>query len=312
MTVGFVGLGAMGGAMATRLLDAGESLTVYNRTVERCAPAAERGASVATSPAEAAADAEVVFVCVSTGEVAETLLFGDAGVVVGLPSGGIVVDMSTVAPAQARQAAARMGAVGLHALDACVVGSPRHAASGELRFLIGGEAETIGWAEPVVRHLAANVTHVGGSGMGTTAKLALQLVKGAQIQSLAEAIVFGERAGLDRQVLIDLITGSGFSSPVMKVRGGVMARRSFGEHPNFRLDLMRKDLGLVLAECQRMGVPAPVTSASHESLTGAVNRGLGKLDCAAVLAFLEDLAGVPGYPWPGGGSGLGGRQLGGQ
>lgn len=297
--VAFVGLGAMGGAMAARLLDQGQHLTVYNRTASRCEELAERGAAVAASPGEAATGADLVFLSLATGEVVESLLFGEGGVVDRLATGGIVADLSTVAPKFARRVAARLATTGHRALDACALGSPRHAHGGELRFLVGGDERDVAAAAPVLRHLATDIVHLGPSGMGATAKLALQLLKAVQLQSLAEAIVFGERAGLDRQVLIDLIAGSGFSSPVMTVRSGVMARRSFAQRPNFRLDLMRKDLGLVLGECQRLGVPVPATSASHDSLTAATNRGLGALDCAAVLAFMETVSGLTEYAWPG-------------
>jgi 3-hydroxyisobutyrate dehydrogenase len=297
--VAFVGLGAMGGAMAARLLETGHHLTVYNRTASRCTGLAERGAAVAASPREAATGADLVFLCLAADDAVESLLFGEGGVVEGLAAGGIVTDLSTVAPGFARRCATRLATTGHHALDACVLGSPRHARGGDLRFLVGGDQHDVAVATPVLCHLATDIVHLGSHGMGTTAKLALQLLKGVQMQSLAEAIVFGERAGLDRQVLIDLIAASGFSSPVMTVRSGVMARRSFDQQPNFRLDLMRKDLGLVLAECQRLGVPVPATSASHESLTAAANRGLGGLDCAAVLAFMETVSGLPDYAWPG-------------
>jgi len=296
--VGFIGLGAMGGGMVARLLEAGQHVTVYNRTRSRGAELAERGAVLADTPAEAAAGAEVVFLSLATSDVVESLLFGENGAVEGLPKGAIVADMSTVAPDFARDLAARLATTAHRALDACVLGNAQHAKDGELRFMIGGTEEDAAALTPVIEPLAKEVVHLGPSGMGATAKLALNLLMGVQMQALTEAIVFGERAGLNRGVLIKLIAASGYSSPMVKFKSGVMARRAF-EKPDFRLKLMRKDLGLVLAECQRLGVPMPTTSASYDYLTSALNKGLGEHDCAALLAFMESVSDVDKYPWPG-------------
>jgi 3-hydroxyisobutyrate dehydrogenase len=269
--IAFIGLGSMGGGMVSRLLDSGAHVTVYNRTRAKGEELAGKGAVLADTPAEAAAGADVVFLSLATSEVVETLLFGVDGVVESLPKGAIVADMSTVAPAFA---------VGL-------------------RFMIGGAAEDVETIRPVIAHLAKEIVHLGASGKGATAKLALNLLMGVEMQALAEAIVFGEKAGLDRGTLIRLISASGYSAPVMKFKAGVIARRAF-ENPDFRLKLMRKDLGLVLAETAELGVPMPVTSASHDWLTNAKNQGLGEHDCASIIAILEQAAGLADdHPWPG-------------
>lgn len=296
--IAFIGLGAMGGGMVSRLLDAGQHVTVYNRTRSRGEELADRGAVLADTPAEAAGGAEVVFLSLATSAVVEQLLFGEGGVVEGLPKGAIVADMSTVAPDFAKSLKSRLAASGHRSLDACVLGNAQHAKDGELRFMIGGDAEDVSAITPVIEHLSKDIVHLGPTGQGATAKLALNLLMGVEMQALAEAIVFGERAGLDRKVLIRLIAASGYSAPVMKFKSGVMARRAF-ENPDFRLKLMRKDLGLVLAETQRLGVPMPTTAASHDWLTAATNQGLGEHDCASILALLESVSGLEDYPWPG-------------
>jgi 3-hydroxyisobutyrate dehydrogenase len=295
--IAFIGLGAMGGGMASRLLDTGAHVTVYNRTRTKGEELATRGAALADTPAEAAAGAEVVFLSLATSEVVETLLFGPDGVVETLPKGALVADMSTVAPDFAVALRDRLATTDHRALDACVLGNAMHAKNGELRFMIGGAAEDVATLRPVIEPLAKEVVHLGESGKGATAKLALNLLMGVEMQALAEAIVFGEKAGLDRPALIGLIAASGYSAPVMKFKAGVMARRAF-ENPDFRLKLMRKDLGLVLAETQRLGVPMPATTASHDWLTNAKNQGLGEHDCASIIAILEQAAGLA-YPWPG-------------
>jgi 3-hydroxyisobutyrate dehydrogenase len=295
--IAFIGLGAMGGGMASRLLDTGAHVTVYNRTRAKGEELATRGAALADVPAEAAAGADVVFLSLATSEVVETLLFGQDGVVETLPKGALVADMSTVAPDFAVALRDRLATTDHRALDACVLGNAMHAKNGELRFMIGGAAEDVATLRPVIEPLAKEVVHLGASGKGATAKLALNLLMGVEMQALAEAIVFGEKAGLDRPALISLIAASGYSAPVMKFKAGVMARRAF-ENPDFRLTLMRKDLGLVLTETQRLGVPMPATAASHDWLTNAKNQGLGEHDCASIIAILEQAAGLA-YPWPG-------------
>lgn len=297
--IAFIGLGAMGGGMAARLLDNGAHVTVYNRTRAKGEELAQRGAVLADTPAEAAAGADVVFLSLATSEVVETLLFGADGVVETLPKGAVVADMSTVAPDFAVGLRDRLARTGHRGLDACVLGNAQHARDGELRFMIGGAAEDVETVRPVIAHLAKEIVHLGESGKGATAKLALNLLMGVEMQALAEAIVFGEKAGLDRGTLIRLIAASGYSAPVMKFKAGVIARRAF-ENPDFRLKLMRKDLGLVLAETSRLGVPMPVTAASHDWLTNAKNQGLGEHDCASIIAILEQAAGLADdYPWPG-------------
>jgi 3-hydroxyisobutyrate dehydrogenase len=295
--IAFIGLGSMGGGMASRLLDSGAHVTVYNRTRAKGEDLAGRGAALADTPAEAAAGADVVFLSLATSDVVTQLLFGPNGVVESLPKGAIVADMSTVAPAFAVNLRDRLAETGHRALDACVLGNAQHAKDGELRFMIGGAAEDVESIRPVIAHLSKEIVHLGDAGKGATAKLALNLLMGVEMQALAEAVVFGEKAGLDRSVLIRLIAASGYSAPVMKFKAGVMARRAF-ENPDFRLKLMRKDLGLVLAETAALGVPMPVTSASHDWLTNAKNQGLGEHDCASIIAILEQASGLD-YPWPG-------------
>jgi 3-hydroxyisobutyrate dehydrogenase len=296
--IAFVGLGAMGGGMVSRLLASEANVTVYNRTRSRGEALAEQGAVLATTPAAAAQGADVVFLSLATSEVVEDMLFGTNGVVEGLPEGAIVADMSTVAPDFAVSLQARLAKTGHRGLDACVLGNAQHAKDGELRFMIGGARPDVVALGPVIEPLAKEIVHLGPGGMGATAKLALNLLMGVQMLALVEAVAFGERAGLDRKQLIKLIAAGGYSSPMMKFKAGVVARRAF-EKPDFRLKLMRKDLGLVLAETQRLGVPMPTTSTSYDWLTAAQNKGLGEHDVAALMAFMESVSGLEDYPWPG-------------
>jgi 3-hydroxyisobutyrate dehydrogenase len=253
---------------------------------------------VATSPKDVARDADVVMLSLADQHVVGSMLFGDDGVLAGLRRGGYVVDMSTVPPAFPRELAAKTSAIGVHAIDACVLGNPMHARGGELRVMVGGDETVFEAVKNILETIGKEVTYLGASGMGATMKLVLNMIMGVQMPALAEAVVFGERAGLPRAKVLEMIAKSGYSSPVMSFRCGMMGRRSF-EQAAFRLSLMRKDMMLVLEECQKLDVPIPVSETAYSMLTAAKQRGLGDLDVSAILAFMEQISGLEKkYTWP--------------
>lgn len=293
-----IGLGNMGSGVACRLLESGYDVAVYNRTREKTGEAEGRGARVAESPADAARHAEVVVLSLADHHVVEAMLFDADGVFETLGAGGYVVDMSTVPPKFARQLARRSVERQCHPLDACILGNKRHAMTGELRVMVGGTEADFRAVEGILGVVGKEVTHVGDSGLGATMKLVLNMLMGIEMQGLAEAVAFGERAGLDRHKVLQLIARSGYSSPVMSFKCGAMERRSF-QQADFKLRLMRKDMMLTLAECQELGVPMPASESAYTMLTGALQQGLGDLDCSAILAFMERLSGLEQYAWPG-------------
>jgi 3-hydroxyisobutyrate dehydrogenase len=295
--IAFIGLGVMGNGMACRLVEAGYNVTVYNRTRAKAEEVEKLGARVADSPADAAREADVVMLSLANQEIVARMLFDADGVFETLGEGGYILDMSTVPPDFPREVAARATEAGHHALDACVLGNPMHARQGEMRVMAGGEEQDFRAVEPLLEVLGKEVTHLGGSGMGATMKLVLNMLMGVQMPALAEAVVFGERAGLEREKVLEMIAKSGYSSPVMGFRCAIMGQRNF-ELAAFKLGLMRKDMTLVLGEAQKAGVPMPVTESAHAMLTAAQQQGLGDLDVAAMLAFQERMSGVHEYPWP--------------
>lgn len=295
--IGFIGLGNMGGGMAARLAESGYQIAVYNRTRSKAEDAEKLGARVAASPADAARDADVVMLSLANQDVVRSFLYGDQGVFESLQAGGYVVDMSTVPPKFSRETADRAGEAGYKALDACVYGAPFHARSGELRVMVGGEQEDFEALAPILETIGKQVTRMGGHGMGATMKTVINMLMGIQMPALMEAVVFGERAGLERNKILEAINGTGYSSPVMNLRCPMIAERRF-EPPLFRLSLMRKDMMLVLEQCQELGVPMPVSESAYAMLTAATAQGLGDLDVAALIAFQERLAGMEEYPWP--------------
>jgi 3-hydroxyisobutyrate dehydrogenase len=296
--IAYIGLGMMGGGMASRLVESGHSVVVYNRTRAKAEEVAKLGAHVANSPAEAAKDVDVLCLSLANQDVVTSMLFGENGAFETLKPGAFVVDMSTVTPDFARELSTKAREAGYRPLDACVLGNPMHARSGELRVMAGGHEEDFRAVEGLLAGMGKEVTYLGENGMGATMKLVLNMLMGSQMPALAEAVVFGERAGLDRDKILDMISKSGYSSPVMSFRCAIMGQRNF-QFAAFKLGLMRKDMTLVLSEAVKYGVPMPVTESAHAMLTGAQSQGLGDIDVAAILAFQERMTGMTDYPWPG-------------
>lgn len=296
--IAYIGLGVMGAGMASRLVESGREVAVYNRTRSKAEEVGKLGARIADSPADAAKGADVVMLSLANQDVVGKMLFDEDGVFETLERGSYLLDMSTVPPDFARDLAVRAREAGYHAMDACVLGNPMHARQGELRVMAGGDQADVEAVTPLLEVIGKEVTYLGENGMGATMKLVLNMLMGVQMPALAEAVVFGERAGLDRGQILEMISKSGYSSPVMSFRCAIMGQRNF-EFAAFKLGLMRKDMTLVLSESQKLGVPMPVSESAYAMLTAAQQQGLGDLDVAAILAFQERMTGLEGYPWPG-------------
>ncbi|GAA3719345.1 NAD(P)-dependent oxidoreductase [Nonomuraea antimicrobica] len=282
--VAVLGLGTMGSGMATRLLESGYRITVWNRTAERAEPLAEKGAHVATSVQDAAAGAEVLLLSLADESAVDDVLFGGALAAAG--PGTLVVDTSTVSPAYARRATERVAAAGAHRVEACVLGNPLQARRGELRVLAAGDELDIRRAKPVLETIGHEVYELGPAGRGAAMKLAFNLLLGAQLASLAEAVSYGESAGLDRAMLLSAIAESGFSSKVMSFRAALMRDGRFTP-PAFRSRLMEKDLRLVLAEAATADLSLPVTERAAGQFAALVDQGDGDHDAAAVCRLFS-------------------------
>jgi 3-hydroxyisobutyrate dehydrogenase len=300
--IAFIGLGNMGLGMACKLAESGYDMAVYNRTRSKGEEAEKLGARLADSPADAAREAEVVMLSLADQHVVDTMLFGDDGAMSTFPEGGLVVDMSTVPPSYARELSERVAGDGYRALDARVFGAPMHARQGELRVMVGGAEEDVQAIDGILDTIGKEVAHLGENGMGATMKLVLNMLMGIQMPALAEAVVFGEQAGIPRDKILQMIAGTGYSSPVMTFRCPMIGERKF-DNAMFKLGLMRKDMMLVLEQSQELSVPMPVTESAYAMLTAAKAQGLGDLDVAAIVALQERMSGMTEYPWPGEGDG---------
>jgi len=258
-TVAFLGLGVMGYPMAGHLARAGHQVTVFNRTAAKASAwIAEYGGRAAASPREAAADAAIVFACVGNDEDLRAVVLGDNGAAAGMARGSIFVDHTTASAAVARELYAAAGQRGLAFLDAPVSGGQAGAVNGTLTLMCGGDAAPFATVQPVAMAYARAVTRVGESGAGQLAKMVNQISVAGVVQALAEAIAFGQKAGLDMKQVLEVIGKGAAQSWQMDNRGMTMLDDKFDF--GFAVDWMRKDLGLVLDEARRNGATLPVTA----------------------------------------------------
>jgi 3-hydroxyisobutyrate dehydrogenase-like beta-hydroxyacid dehydrogenase len=291
MRVGFIGLGIMGSRMAANLRDAGHDLTVYNRTRATAeAWAAEHGASVAATPAEAGAAADVVITMVVDGDQVREVLLGPGGVAEGAAPGTLCVDMSTIAPSQTRAIGSALAERGLSLLDAPVTGSAPRAQDGTLTIMVGGEREDFERAQPLLEAMGALVLHVGPLGQGEMLKLVNNAVAAANAATLAQALVVAKATGVDLKALIAVMEAGSGGSTMLALKGRPMLEHDYTTL--FKLEHMLKDVRLCLEEGQTAGVPFPVAAATREALNAAMGRGHADDDFSAVLEAFEGLAGV--------------------
>ena len=257
--VAFLGLGVMGHPMAGHLARAGHHVTVYNRTGTKAAQwVAEYGGKSAATPQTAATDADIVFACVGNDADLRSVTLGDNGALAGMKAGAIFVDHTTASAEIARELHATARERGLHFIDAPVSGGQAGAVSGTLTVMCGGDQAPFDTMQPVALCFARAVTRLGESGSGQLAKMVNQIAIAGLLQGLSEAVAFGQRAGLDMPLVLDVIGKGAAQSWQMDNRGKTMVegRFDFG----FAVDWMRKDLGLVLDEARRNGAQLPVTA----------------------------------------------------
>ncbi|CAM5779951.1 NAD(P)-dependent oxidoreductase [Ottowia pentelensis] len=286
-TVAFLGLGVMGAPMAGHLARAGHTVTVYNRTAAKatafCAQFA--GTHQAATPAAAAAGADFVFSCVGNDDDLRQVVLGDSGALAGMKPGAVLVDHTTASADVARELAAAAQARGLHFVDAPVSGGEAGAQNGVLTVMCGGEAAAFEQARPVAMAFARAVTLLGPSGAGQLSKMVNQICVASVVQGLAEAIAFGQRAGLDMNQVLAVIGKGAAQSWQMDNRGPTMVQDRFDF--GFAVDWMRKDLGLVLGEAQRNGARLPVTALIDQFYADVQAMGGGRWDTSALIKRLK-------------------------
>jgi 3-hydroxyisobutyrate dehydrogenase-like beta-hydroxyacid dehydrogenase len=279
--IAFLGLGQMGTPMATRLLEAGHDLTVWNRTPERAQPLREAGASVAGTPAEAGRAADVAITMVTDPEALERVVFGPDGLADALGPGRLLLEMSTVGPDEVRSIAERLPD-GVEVVDSPVMGSVPQATAGELNVLAGGSEGAFERVRPILETFG-NVRHVGALGSGAAMKLVVNSTLGAAITAVGEAIALADALGLDRGATLDVLAGSQLGAAVSAKRESI---ESGSYPPRFKLSLAAKDLRLVTDAAARVGRELPVANAASGWLEQAIEAGAGDLDYSAVVATI--------------------------
>ncbi len=287
--IGFIGMGHMGSSMAHRLLDAGHHLMVYDRTREKAVQLEQRGAEVAQSPQDLAARCDIVMACVTDDEALEQVMFGQDGALAGVRDASTLIDLSSVSPNASRRLHTAAREKGAAMIDAAVSGSVPQVEQGSLVIFVGGERETYQQCKPFLEVLGKSVFHMGPSGMGTTMKLVVNTLLGVGMQALAEAIALGNKAGLEKDVLLDVLEQTAVLTPGQKAKLANVQREQYPTQ--FALSLMHKDFHLILSEAYAVSAPMPATAVAQQMYAAAVAKGMDE-DFSVMVKFMEQLAGV--------------------
>jgi 3-hydroxyisobutyrate dehydrogenase-like beta-hydroxyacid dehydrogenase len=285
--IGFVGLGAMGGRIAGRLLDSGHVVYGTNRTRGKADPLVERGLIWRDSPREVAEQAEVVFSMVTDTAALEAVTRGPSGILAGVRPGTVYVDMSTVSPAASRELAQRVRELDAVMLDAPVSGSVPAAEYGSLAIMVGGDPAGFARVEPLMRELGRTVTHVGANGQALVMKLAVNISLAVQMIAFSEGVLLAARAGIDTELAIDVLCSSAVGSPMLRLRGPLVLDRP--DEAWFDVRLMAKDVDLALEQGRSLDVPLPSAAIAGELLARARMLGYGDQDIVALFDVLAHL-----------------------
>jgi 3-hydroxyisobutyrate dehydrogenase len=283
--IAFLGLGTMGSGMAARLLGAGFPMAAWNRGAERAERLRQQGAAIASSPRAAATDADVVISMVADDRASRAVWTGDDGALAGLTPNAVAIECSTLSPDWVLELAGLVEARGGSFLDAPVTGSRPQAASGEILFLVGGDADDLDRVRDILRPMSRDAVHMGPVASGARMKLVNNFMSAVQAVSLAEALAFSEACGLDRVAAMGVIGNGAPGSPLVKTVG---ARMMSGDYSvNFQLSLMRKDVGYAFDEARRHGVNLSMAAATRDLFDAAIAAGLGDKDFAAVAEAIH-------------------------
>jgi 3-hydroxyisobutyrate dehydrogenase-like beta-hydroxyacid dehydrogenase len=284
-TIGFVGLGNMGRAMVDHLMTGGHMLRVHARRAEAMQPFVARGATACGSPAEAARGAAVVFTNVTATADVEQVLFGPGGVIEGATPGTIVIDHGTISAAATRGFAARLAEQGIDMLDCPVSGGVKAAQAGTLSIMVGGKAEVLERARPLLQLLGKTITHCGGHGDGQVVKACNQIVQVVNIQGIAEAMLFARANGVDPQTMLAAISAGFAGSKMLDLMGPKMAGRDFAAGIEARLH--HKDYGLIVDMAREAHLAMPAVALVAQQLNALMSNGWGTQDTSALLKVLE-------------------------
>ena len=285
--IGFIGLGIMGKPMVRNLMEAGNSVTVYDIVGTAVEEMATEGAIPASTSSEVASKNSLIITMVPDSADSEAAILGANGVLEGAASGSVVIDMSSIAPASSQKIAAGCEAQGVDFLDAPVSGGEPGAVSGTLAIMVGGKKDVYDKYVDVFAPMG-NATFCGDYGAGNTTKLANQIMVAINIAAVGEALVLAKKAGLDPNVVFEAVKGGLAGSNVLNAKGPMMIEGNF--NPGFRIRLHQKDLNNALQTARELSVPLPFTALAQQVIGSLMNEGKGDADHSAIANFIEDMA----------------------
>jgi len=290
-TIGVVGLGAMGGRIAGRLLAQGHVVHGTNRTRSKADALVAQGLVWCENPRTTAQDSDVVLSMVTNDAALEAVTQGPDGIVAGLAPGTVYVDMSTVSPTARRTLAERVATRRASMLSAPVSGSVPAAEEGNLAIIVGGQVDTFERVEPILRQLGSTVTFVGDVGHALLLKLAINISLAVQMLAFSEGVLLAEQGGLDRTVALQVMTHSAIGSPMLQARAALI--RDLPDNAWFDVAMMQKDLGLALDTGREHGLPMPSTTVADRMLSSARAAGYAHRDIAVLFRLLADMVAAP-------------------
>ncbi len=289
--LGFLGLGIMGGPMAGHLLKAGHEVALWSHTASKAtALAGLAKALVCETPKQVAENADIIFLCVGDTDMSAKVTLGENGLIEGIRPGAVIADCSTVAPSYARRAAATLAEKGAEFLDAPVTGSKPGAEGATLTFMVGGNEAVYEKVKPFMELMGKRFYYCGGTGLGLHAKLTQNLILSNLLQAFNEGMVLATKAGVDPELMLDILDNSAAKSGLVSFKAPYVFRRDFST--NFSVRWMHKDIGLMLETGNEMDVPLPLTALTQQLFRAAIAEGVGEDDICSTIKVLERLAGV--------------------
>ena len=288
--LGFVGLGAMGGRVTKRLLDAGHTVTGYNRTKSKAQWLLDRGMRWGESPRAVAETVDVVFTMVTNTGALHEVAGGHDGILAGLQKGKIYIDMSTISPAASKRLAAQVAEKGAHMLDSPVSGSVITLEQGNLSLMVGGDKAVFEQVKPILLDIGPKVNYVGVNGQAVLMKVAINLNLQVQMLAFCEGLLLAEKGGIPRETAMEVMLNSVIASPSLKYRTPFIL--NMPDEAWFDVNMMQKDMLLALEMGRELDVPLPTVAVSNEYLTAARALGLAKQDFAIVYKVLAKMSGL--------------------
>ncbi|MFQ6025727.1 MAG: NAD(P)-dependent oxidoreductase, partial [Nitrosopumilaceae archaeon] len=283
--VGMVGIGLLGKSVATRLLDSGYKLTLYNRTKEKAMSLTNLGATVVENPKDVAKDCELVITILNDAKSVEEVAFGDNGIVKGNHDGLVIADMTTIDPVASKSIAKKFKEYGIIKLDIPVMGGPPLAVKGELLMMVGGEKDTYEKLKKVFDAIASQIFYIGENGTSNAIKLAMNLQIAMLALALSEGITLTKGAGLDPEIFLRILNSTYFKTGMSENKAYKMIKANY--EPTFYLKLMKKDLDTINAAANQFNLRLPMAILANKLYQNATDSGFGELDYTGILSLLE-------------------------